>query len=111
MEFVLTHPDSGLKQILVLFDGVPYEADSDHPWWDEIVRLCLADDARVLDLFPIRSVQQASEEVPFEGEPEQPRWLPHNVEVDDDEEDEETEARADAREGEYTAHEIIEEGS
>lgn len=54
MEFVLTHPDTGTKSILVLFDGVPYEADSDHPWWDEIVDLVLEDDLRVLDLFPIR---------------------------------------------------------
>jgi hypothetical protein len=56
MEFALTHPDTGIKEILVLFDGVPYEANSDHPWWDEIIRLCLADDERVLDLFPIRPV-------------------------------------------------------
>jgi hypothetical protein len=58
MEFTLTHPDIGIKNILVLFDGVPYEADSNHPWWDEIVDLVLDDDPRVLDLFPIRSVQQ-----------------------------------------------------
>lgn len=108
MEFVLTHPDTGIKEILVIFDGVPYEANSDHPWWDEIVRLCLADDARVLDLFPIRPVQQPSEEVPFEGEPEeeQPRWLPHDIEVG-----EEDDGSAESREAEYTAHEIIEEGS
>jgi hypothetical protein len=80
MEFVLTHPDLGLKQILVIFDGVPYEADSDHPWWDEIMRLCLADDPRVLDLFPIRPVQKPSKEVPYEA-PE-PQWLPHNVDLD-----------------------------
>jgi hypothetical protein len=60
MEFTLTHPDVGTKTILVLFDGVPYEADSNHPWWDEIVDLVLDDDPRVLDLFPIRSVQQPS---------------------------------------------------
>ena len=66
MEFALTHPDSGLKEILVIFDGVPYEANSDHPWWDEIIRLCLADDERVLDLFPIRPVQTASREIPIE---------------------------------------------
>lgn len=83
MEFTLTHPDSGIKDILVIFDGVPYEANSDHPWWDEIIRLCLADDPRVLDLFPIRPVQQPSEEVPYEG-PTEPRWLPHNVEVDEE---------------------------
>lgn len=60
MEFVLNHPDEGLKNIVVLFDGVPYEANSDHPWWDEIIDLVLDDDPRVLDLFPIRSVQQPS---------------------------------------------------
>jgi hypothetical protein len=62
MEFVLTHPDEGLKNITVLFDGVPYVADSDHPWWDEIIDFVLDDDPRVLDLFPIRSVQQPSTE-------------------------------------------------
>jgi hypothetical protein len=67
MEFTLTHPDSGLKSIVVLFDGVPYEANSDHPWWDEIVDLVLEDDPRVLDLFPIRPVQQPSTLI--EGEP------------------------------------------
>ena len=100
MEFTLTHPDSGIKDILVIFDGVPYEANSDHPWWDEIIRLCLADDPRVLDLFPIRPVQQPSEEIPFEealaaheeGAEEDPfaaspRWLPHNIDREDDEED------------------------
>ena len=66
MEFALTHPDTGIKEILVIFDGVPYEANSDHPWWDEIIRLCLADDERVLDLFPIRPVQKPSEEIPIE---------------------------------------------
>jgi hypothetical protein len=60
MEFTLTHPDIGTKSILVLFDGVPYEADSNHPWWEEIVDLVLDDDPRVLDLFPIRPVQQPS---------------------------------------------------
>jgi hypothetical protein len=82
MEFTLTNPDTGIKDILVIFDGVPYEADSNHPWWDEIVRLCVADDPRVLDLFPIRSVQRPSEEIAFEDDsthPEEPRWLPHNV--------------------------------
>lgn len=115
MEFVLTHPDSGLKQILVIFDGVPYEADSTHLWWDEIVQLCLKDDERVLDLFPPRTVQTASVEIPIEeADPPveaEPRWLPHNVELDEDEEDHEEEARAESREGEYTAREIIEEGT
>lgn len=187
MEFVLTHPALGLKEILVIFDGVPYEADSDHPWWNEIIRLCLEDDPRVLDLFPVRVVQQPSAEIdpalvalqaeiedpPFttraggllrpenrilvdhfkrndyslrrmvEAEgyslddlhewmdadstlyPELraaiderrqqvafgPRWLPHNIDREDDEDDDEAEARAEAREGEHTAHEIIEEGS
>ncbi len=81
MEFTLTHPDSGIKDILVIFDGVPYEANSYHPWWDEIIRLCLADDPRVLDLFPLRPVQKSSEEVPFEEfsedastHPEEPPW-------------------------------------
>jgi hypothetical protein len=60
MEFVLAHPDIGPKSILILFDGVPYEADSNHPWWEEIVDLALEDDPRVLDLFPIRPVQQPS---------------------------------------------------
>lgn len=60
MEFTLTHPDSGLASIVVLFDGVPYEANSNHPWWEEIVDLVLEDDPRVLDLFPIRSIQQPS---------------------------------------------------
>jgi hypothetical protein len=54
MEFTLTHPDIGTKNILVLFDGVPYEADSNHPWWHEIVDLVLDDGPRVLDLFPMR---------------------------------------------------------
>lgn len=71
MEFVLTHPDTGTKSILVLFDGVPYEADSDHPWWDEIVDLVLEDDPRVLDLFPIRPVQQPSAEVEVGLEPDE----------------------------------------
>jgi hypothetical protein len=71
MEFVLTHPDTGIKSILVLFDGVPYEADSDHPWWDEIVDLVLDDDPRVLDLFPIRPVQQPSTEVEVGPEPDE----------------------------------------
>ena len=131
MEFVLTHPDTGLKQILVIFDGVPYEADSDHRWWNEIVQLCIADDPRVLDLFPPCLVQEPSVEVPFEPEEEEtPRWLPHDVEPDEREQerrakaaeeageggqdeplDEEEEARAGSREAEFTAHEIIEEGS
>lgn len=68
MEFVLTHPDTGTKGILVIFDGVPYEANSDHPWWDEIVRLCLADDERVLDLFPIRPVQKPSQEIAWRAQ-------------------------------------------
>ena len=181
MEFVLTHPDLGVKQILVIFDGVPYEADSTHRWWNEIVQLCIADDPRVLDLFPDRSVQQPSEEIALPEDPpftsrvggvlrpenrilvdhfvnngytlqgmveaegytlddlhvwmdadpslypelreaiekrrhqiafpdrsEEPRWLPTNVEPVEDEEEE---ARAESREAEYTAHEIIEEGS
>lgn len=53
MEFTLTHPDVGPKSILLLFDGVPYLAYSDHPWWDEIVDLALEDDPRVLDLFAL----------------------------------------------------------
>lgn len=71
MEFVLTHPNTGTKSILVLFDGVPYEADSDHPWWDEIVDLVLEDDPRVLDLFPIRPVQQPSAKVEVGLEPDE----------------------------------------
>lgn len=130
MEFVLTHPDSGLKQILVIFDGVPYEADSTHLWWDEIVQLCLKDDERVLDLFPPRTVQTASVEIPIEeADPPveaEPRWLPTDVLPIDEREqeardkaaeeageggqDDEEEARAESREAEYTAHEIIEEG-
>ena len=108
MEFTLTHPDSGIKDILVIFDGVPYEANSDHPWWDEIIRLCLEDDPRVLDLFPIRPVQKPSEEIPYEpeGEPES-LWLPHSFELADDDDDE---ARAEAREVAYR-RQIIEEGS
>ena len=61
MEFRLDHPDTGLKTILVIFDGVPYEADSDHPWWNEIIDLCLRDDPRVVDLFPKRTYQKPSE--------------------------------------------------
>lgn len=80
MEFILTHPDIGIKEILVIFEGVPYEANSDHPWWDEIIRLCLADDPRVLDLFPIRPVQTASKEIPVEEADApvetEPRWPP-----------------------------------
>src|ERR1700677_51940 len=60
MEYTLTHLNVGTATLLVLFDGVPYEADSNHPWWDEIVDLVLEDDPRVLDLFPIRPVQQPS---------------------------------------------------
>ncbi len=131
MEFTLTHPDTGLKQILVIFDGVPYEADSEHPWWDEIVRLCLADDSRVLDLFPIRPIQQPSEEIPwraqdhesgdidpalvalraeeyeasvqanidalteFERRAHVNRWIPHNVEPAEEEQDDEDPTLAD----------------
>lgn len=80
MEFALTHPDTGIKQITVIFDGVPYEADSNHPWWDEIVRLCLADDERVLDLFPIRPVQKASQEIPLEeAEALASPWIPYDI--------------------------------
>lgn len=63
MEFVLNHPDEGTKNIVILFEGVPYEADSNHPWWDEIVYGAFDDDPRVLDLIPIRSVQQPSQEI------------------------------------------------
>jgi hypothetical protein len=58
MEFTLTHPDSGQANILVLFDGVPYEADSNHPWWDEILALTFKDDPRVIDLFSLASVER-----------------------------------------------------
>lgn len=95
MEFVLTHPDTGTKNILVLFDGVPYEADSDHPWWDEIVDLVLEDDPRVLDLFPIRPVQQPSTEVEASAGPDEEKaakalaeafgdHLPHETELTED---------------------------
>lgn len=84
MEFTLTHPDSGIKDILVIFDGVPYEADSNHSWWDEIVYGCWNDDPRVLDLFPIRLIQRPSEEVPFSEDDSKPRWLPHDVDCEDD---------------------------
>lgn len=50
MEFLLTHPDEGIKNIIILFDGVPYETDSTHPRWDEIIDLVLEDDAKVIDL-------------------------------------------------------------
>lgn len=60
MEFVLNHPDTGPATLLLIFDGVPYEADSSHPWWEEIIDLCLEDDARVVDLFPIRPFQRPS---------------------------------------------------
>ena len=86
MEFVINHPDEGLATILVLFDGVPYEADSEHLWWAEIIELAFEDDPRVLDLFPIRPVQRPSEELDpalliQDEEPiEMPRWQPRNVE-------------------------------
>jgi len=60
MEFTLTHPDIGKASVLLVFDGVPYEADSDHPWWNEIIDLLLKDDDRVVDLFPIRPFQRPS---------------------------------------------------
>ena len=54
MEFLLTHPDTGLKTITILKpDGVPYEADSNHPWWEEIVTGAFNDDERIFDLFSI----------------------------------------------------------
>lgn len=63
MEFTFTKPDVGPIHILVIFDGVPYEADSTHPWFAEIVDLVCHDDPRALDLFPICSVQQPSEHI------------------------------------------------
>jgi len=75
MEFVLNHPDTGKATVLLIFDGVPYEADSDHVWWEEIIDLLLEDDERVVDLFPKRDFQRASEyrEDPA-LEPLVPRW-------------------------------------
>lgn len=80
MEFILTHPDAGTKTITVLFDGVPYETDSTNQWWEEIVDLVLEDDSRVLDLFPIRPVQQPS--VLIEEEPDDEPIFSPSVEED-----------------------------
>jgi hypothetical protein len=60
MEFVLTHPDVGLETISILKpDGVPVEADSNHPWWNEIVDFVLRDDERALALFPLKNSLEA----------------------------------------------------
>lgn len=53
MEFALTHPDTGLKHLLIIYEGVPYEVDSDHPWWKKIVHLTLNNDPHVIDLLTI----------------------------------------------------------
>lgn len=62
MEFTLTHPDAGPKSILLLYDGVPYLAHSDHPWFYEIVDLALEDDPRVLELFALCPQELDAEE-------------------------------------------------
>lgn len=71
MEFTITQSDLGNANITLLLDGVPYEADSTHPWWEEIVDLALENDPRVVDLFPIRPIQQPSEEVPTSSVPDE----------------------------------------
>jgi hypothetical protein len=56
MNFTLNHFDDGIEHLSVdLGDAGIYEADSDHPWWDEIVDLVANEDWRVRDLFPLGS--------------------------------------------------------
>ncbi len=70
MDYTLTHFENGDEHIRVLVDDVPYEADSNHPWWDEIVDLVMNNERRVLDLFPFRCAQTKVDlDAVFDGDP------------------------------------------